>query len=188
VTAATAAGLAWPLAARLETATPTRRGGLKERMFGPGTAQNRAQSSAHHPGRLRPAGLDPRRPFTGQTGGWTALGKPIPPRFHLNGGALALKDTAKRSGVPGSRGGKLGHFEQRGTGAATPRAAVFVVTWRSRVRDSSGAARRRERRPREVRHGGAALPGLRCTGCSCDGAGRERQAAAQDRRSACRDK
>ena len=137
VTAAAAAGLAWPLAARLETATPTRRGGLKERMFGPATARNRAQSSAHPPGRLRPAGLDPRRPFTGQTGGWTALGKPIPPRFHLNGGALARKDPAKRSGVPGSRARKRAHLTIHGTGAATPRAAVFVVTWRSRVRDSS---------------------------------------------------
>ena len=80
VTAATAVGLARPPAARLETATPTRRGGLKERMFGPATARNRAQSSAHPPGRLRPAGLAPRRTFTGQTGGsfWQTESTPIP--------------------------------------------------------------------------------------------------------------
>ena len=126
-------GKGWPNAARKWVAKP----------YGACLRQRRAarRAAPTPPGRVRAACRGPRRPFTGSTGPWAQFGKHIPYAFHYYGGALALKDPAKRSGVTSSRGGSLGALAPCGTRAAIRRTAVFVATWQPRVPWSSFVVR-----------------------------------------------
>ena len=97
----------------------------------PPTPPRAAPRAIYTPG--PPPGRVPRSPPPVYASFWLA-GWLWQTHLHPYGGALALKDTAKRCVAARTRARKRAHEEKRVTGAGIPRTAVFVAQARAHAR------------------------------------------------------